>query len=347
MRRARVAIIGLMIALLAGCGNDEDSVARLRAEVRKNPESVDAHLKLGEAYMEDESYHDAFIQYSSALDLDASSFEATFGLARAHEALNNIDGASTRVEEALRLRPGDADALALHGKLLLRANQPEEAAEALVKAVEADPGNEEAHRYLPAAYLRSNQLARAEDAARAAVEALPDSVHAHMNLASALLARDRPDETERVLRDAIALDPSDPVPPLRLAELLVQQDRNLDEAVELSERSGELAPGEGDPEAVAALALRKQGRHEEALTRLHSAAIANPRNVRLWLMLASLHRELGNEEAAGQAASMAFRFAPRRRLRSTPGLADGAPPGMIDAPPQSAPAQSAPPEAGE
>jgi hypothetical protein len=37
--------------------------------------------------------------------------------------------------------------------------------------------------------------------------------------------------------------------------------------------------------------------------------------VRLWLMLASLYRETGEEDAAARAAAMAFRFAPRRRIR--------------------------------
>lgn len=316
MRWAHVAIIGLIAATLAGCGDHADPMARLRAQVRKNPDSVQARIALGDAYFENESYHDAFVQYSAAKELDSNSFEATLGLARANEALNDLDGAAERIKQALEIKPGDPNALALRGKLLLRTDRAERAAEVLSAALKADPENEEAHRYLPVAYLRSDQLPKAEEAAREAVKRLPDSVEAQMNLATALLAREKMDDAEQVLRKAIELAPSDPIPPLRLAELLVREGRKLEEAVELSDRSTELDPGQGEAEAVAALALRRQGRVEEAVRRLHGAAIAHPRNVRLWLMLASLYRELGDEEAAARAAGMAFRFAPRRRVRA-------------------------------
>jgi len=318
VRRAHVAVIIAVSVVLAGCGNEQDSVAQLRATVRKNPDAAEARINLGDAYMETEAYHDAFIQYFTALELAPNSFEAALGLARAHEQLNDVERAAELVAKALKIKADDPSALALQGKLLLRSDQTEEAADAFEETLERDPGNETAHRFLPVAYLRSDRLQEAQRAAEAGLEALPENVEAHMNLATVLLAQEDVDEAERVLRETIELDPADPVPPLRLAELLVREGTKLKEAVELADRSAELETGEGDAEAVAALALSKQGRSEEAIRRLHGAAMAHPRNVRLWLMLASLYRELGEEEAAARAAGMAFRFAPRRRVRRDP-----------------------------
>ena len=313
-------MICVSIAALTGCGSEQDPVAQMRVEVRKSPDSLKARLDLADAYVETEAYHDAFIQYSKAYQLDKTSFPAVLGLARAQERLNDVDGAVERVNEALEINPGAADALALKGKLLLREGRNKAAIETLEEALQGDPDAEDAHRFLPVAYLRTEQPAKAEQAARTAAEHLPDSVDVRINLASALLVQDKADEAEAVLRKAMELDPADPTPPLRLAELLVREGRGYDEVMQLTTRSTELDPGQGEADAVAALALRQQGRNDEAIRRLHSAAMAHPRNVRLWLMLSAIYRDMGEEEAAARAAGMAFRFAPRRRVRS---LKDG------------------------
>ncbi len=315
MRWGHAALICVTIAALAGCGSEQDPVAQLRAEVREDPTSVELRLQLGEAYLEEESYHDAFIQYSNALELDENSFEALLGLATVEERLNNLEGAIGHVNSALEMAPDSADALALKGKLMLRTDEPEKAADALAEAVALDPDNDAANRFLPVAYIRSDQRAEAEQAARAAVERMPDDVDVRINLATALMARGKSEESEATLREAMELDPADPAPPLRLAEILVHEGRGYDEVMQLTQRSLELDPGQGEADAVAALALRKQGRAEEAVRRLHAAATTHPRNVRLWLMLAAVYRDMGEDEAAARAAAMAFRFAPRRRIR--------------------------------
>ncbi|MFW6156037.1 MAG: tetratricopeptide repeat protein [Armatimonadota bacterium] len=326
MRRAHIAVIFAVSVVLAGCGNQHSPLAQLRAEVRNNPDSLAARLALADASLEAEHYHDAFIQYSAARELDESSFDAVLGVATAQERLNDVDGAIASVNEALALKPGEPDALALQGRLMLRMNEPAEAVEVLTEALQAEPENEEAHRFLPIAYLRTGQLAEAEEAGRAAVMQMPDRVDAHLTLANTLIAREKTDEAETVLRKAMELDPADAVPPLRLAELLVREERGIDEVMELTERSARLDSGEGNADAVAAIALRREGRNEEALRRLNAAAMAHPRNVRLWLMLAVIYRDLGEDEAAARSAAMAFRFAPRRRVRAagTDTPADGA-----------------------
>lgn len=315
MRRAHAAIICLLIALLAGCRGEQDSLAQLQSEVRGDRDSVEARLRLADAYMEREAYNDAYVQYSEALRIDERSYEGALGVAAALEQLNDIAGARERVDQALAIRPGAAGALALKGKLMLRTGQPGRAVELLTEALEADPANEDAHRFLPVAHLRNDQPALAEAAARRAVAQIPDNVNSQINLAVALFAQEKADEAETVLRTAMELAPGDSAPPLRLAELLVREGRGLEEAIELAERSLELDPGDGEADAVAALALRRLGRDQEAAQRLHTAAMMHPRNVRLWVMLAAVYRDLGEEDASARAAAMAFRFAPRRRVR--------------------------------
>jgi len=339
VRWARLAIFSLTVAALAGCGKSSDPTAQLLAEVRRNPDSVEARVRLGDAYMDSESHHDAYIQYRAAYERDSGSFGAALGLARAEEALADIEGAQKHAAAALAIEPDDPDALALEGRLLLRTDQVNEAVVSLEKALDLAPDNEIAHTYLPIAYVSLGQFGKAEAAARAALQQMPKSIEVHLNLALVLVARDKAAEAESVLRAAMEVDPGNPTPPLRLAELLVRERRDLTEAIQLADRSADLEPGSGDADAVAALALRELGRDEEAIRRLHAAAMANPRNVRLWMMLASAYRSIGEDEAAARAASMAFRFAPRRRVRTAPG--DGGEPESGASTGAAAPADSA------
>jgi len=298
---------------LVGCGEDSPSIAGLQAEVRRHPDSVEAVLALADAYADNQAHHDAYIQYSRARELEPASFEATLGVARASYDLRDYTRALSAVEEALALTPDAPEALNLHGKLLLATEKPERAAEQFERVLATDPDNREALTFLPLAYLRDERLEEAERAARQAVRRLPDDVEARVGLATVLVRRDKTLGAEEHLGRAVELDPDNPAPKLRLAELLVHEERRLQDALKLAEEAESLDPAEGRAAAVAAMALRKLGRDAEATLRLHDAAVAYPRNIQLWLMLASLYREMGDEEAAARAASMALRFAPRRR----------------------------------
>ncbi|GEM_PF-5620811 len=318
MRRAGFAIFIISIVVVAGCGRSEAPIGRLRAEVRRHPDSVEARLSLGDAYMESGAHHDAYIQYAAAAELDPQTFEAIYGLARAQEALSDTEGAMKSVNRALALKQDAPDAVALKGVLLLQSGEVAEAARELEKARSLAPDNELVHEYLPAAYIKLDDLVKAEAAARDALKRMPDSTQAHLTLALVLVGRKKPDEAEAVLRQGLEAAPDDPLLPLRLAELLAMQGKKLDEAVELADRAVELEPGDGTGDLIAALALRKLGREEDAISRLRNAAMAHPRNPRLWMTLAAAHRAVGDEEAAARAAAMAFRVAPRRRVRSAP-----------------------------
>ncbi len=321
MRRAGFAIFIIIMVGLAGCGRSEDPTARLRAEVRRNPDSVEARVALGDACMESGAHHDAFVQYAAAAERDSQSFEAHYGLARAQEALADTEAAMKSVNQALALKQDAPDAVALKGALLLQSDQAAEAAVVLEEARAVAPDNEVVHTYLPAAYIALEDLGKAESAARDALKHMPGSPQAHLTLALVLVGREKPDEAEAVLRQGMEVAPEDPLLPLRLAELLAMQGKKLEEAVQLADRSVELERGDGSADLIAAMALRRLGREDGAISRLRDAATAHPRNPRLWMTLAAVHRAAGDEEEAARAAAMAFRVAPRRRVRTAP--ADG------------------------
>jgi tetratricopeptide (TPR) repeat protein len=314
MRWHIALLAALFTAGLFGCRNDASSLRQLQSAVRSDPGSVEARVALGDAYYEAGDLHDSFIQFSTAHSIAPDSYPVLYGLARAQEALGDSDAALERATEAVELNPEGVEALNLQARLLL-ADEPGRAAAILERALKFEPTNEEALKQLSIAYLRDERIEAANAAAKRAAESLPQSAEAQMNLALVKVAQNQSAEAERLLRKAMELEPSNAEAPLRLAELFVRDGRKLEEAVELADKSSQLDPGDGNPEALAAIALRRLDRNEEAVRRLHTAATAYPRNIRLWLMLSSAYGDLGDEEAAAQAATMAYRFAPRRAVR--------------------------------
>jgi len=322
----RIAIIAVIVAACAGLPGcrEADPISRLEAQVRADPDSPQALVALGDAYMDAEMYHNAYVRYKQARDLSPTSGDALMGLARADDALGNVTDGLEAATAAVEALPDSVEALNLQADLLLQAGRPDEAAANYREVLAAEPSNRDALIGLPTAYLAAQKPAPAEEAARTAVRRLPDDADALLVLAQTLVLQDESAEAETHLRRAAELAPDDARPPFRLAELFIRDGRNLEEAAELARRSADLDAAEGVPASLAAVALQKLGRTQEALEILHEAALNYPRNIRLWLMMATMYRELGDEERAARAAAIALRFAPRRRPGPDPGSAGSA-----------------------
>jgi predicted O-linked N-acetylglucosamine transferase (SPINDLY family) len=115
--------------------------------------------------------------------MSAVGLKLSFGL-RLHQA-GRLDDAEQCYREALRLAPGDGDALYLLGALALQADRPEEAAEHLTGAVAAGGGVDRLVR-LGVALSRLGRLEEAAARYREALDRDPSYAEAHYNLAVVL-----------------------------------------------------------------------------------------------------------------------------------------------------------------
>jgi protein O-GlcNAc transferase len=316
----RGLLLAMMTAVLAatGCKEPDGTLAQLEAQVRRHPDSVENLVALGNARLEHEDYNDAYIAFKRASDLDQQSYEASYGLARAYRHLGDPQAAMKSVKHALHLRPKQSEAHELQGQLYLMLAEPAKAAETFKRALQVKPDSKVALTHLALAYLAQGKLQDAEGAARSAVEAFPDEIEIRTNLALVYTRRKKYDEAETQLRKAIELDPEDPDSYLRLADLLVSNDRKLSEARELAQKSMAIDRGDGAAAAIAAMALHRMGKSAEAAAELEEAAKTNPRNYRIWLRLARVYKDLGQEEAARRAATMAVQVGPRRTAEPQP-----------------------------
>ncbi|PYS67657.1 MAG: hypothetical protein DMF69_22420, partial [Acidobacteria bacterium] len=178
-----------------------------------NPEKAKAeHLSKGEAYLAEQKYQEASLEFRSALQIDDKLAAAHWGLARAYEAL---------------------------------ARGPE-MFEELRKTVELDPNNLEARSKLGNYYLLSSKdnpglIPMAEKLAKEILAKEPNNIEGHILMGSVLFAQNKKDEAFAELNHAIQLDPKRVESYLSLARFY-QVTNELDKASELFQRAISINP---------------------------------------------------------------------------------------------------------
>jgi tetratricopeptide (TPR) repeat protein len=156
----------LLVALLSlsGCTNPEKAKA--------------AHLAKGDAYLKEEKYQEASIEYRNAIQIDDRLAAAHWGLARAYEGLQRF----------------------------------QEAFDELRRTIELDPENLEArvklgNYYVTASRGRADLIAEAERLAKEIIQKDPNHIEGHILMGSVLFAQGKKDEAFNELNMAVSLDP--------------------------------------------------------------------------------------------------------------------------------------------
>lgn len=115
--------------------------------------------------------------------------------------------AESWLQLAISLQPGHPAALTVLGDVLRRLGRIEEALPMLTAAVELAPGLHDAHLNLGIALCESDQLAEAVSALRAAIRLNPSQPRAHNNLGIVYKLQGHLDEALECLNEAVRLAP--------------------------------------------------------------------------------------------------------------------------------------------
>jgi tetratricopeptide (TPR) repeat protein len=102
----------------------EKAEASFRQALRINPKSVSAMVSLGEVYRRQKKYTEAEKVLEEALKADNGSWETNFTLGRIHWELKDIVKAGKYVARAIELQPNVAEAHLLAGNIFIRAGLP-------------------------------------------------------------------------------------------------------------------------------------------------------------------------------------------------------------------------------
>ena len=298
----------------------QDVVAKNKEKVRENPDDVQAHRALGDAYLFLEQYENAFASYKEVIRLKPDNAEAYRGIGEAYERVGQHPKALNFYREAVRLDPRFARAQTDLGKMLVRLFQYKDAVGPLKEGIRLTPrGKVEHNDYfnLGEAYLRTGQYQDALGAYRQALEVAPQYGSTHARIAEAYNGLKQYDKAVASAGLALKESPYDHRANRVLGDSYAGMER-YDKAVEYYKESIRVTPNRYQVEALLRLGRTylKTGKHEEALAAFEKGVqyASTPRQfsvedeIEPWLLpalyfdtaQAGLH--LGRGETAAEAA---------------------------------------------
>jgi tetratricopeptide (TPR) repeat protein len=145
--------------------------------------------------------------------------------------------------------------------------------------------------------LHRGDIATAESLAQRAVQTNPHDAQAHQNYSEALWRSGQRDAAIVQAQEAQKLLPDDPLVTVRLGEQYQEQGRSA-EAAELASQAIDLCPNCGSGWALRARARASLGQLNDSLPDFQQALRYQPRDQKLLLELAELHRRMNRPERA-------------------------------------------------
>jgi tetratricopeptide (TPR) repeat protein len=174
-------------------------------------QSKDTHLARGEEYLQKRKFHEAVMEFRSAADIDKSSAQAHWGLARAYENLGQFAETLEELRKTVELAPENLDAKAKLGNYFLLTQPPmiSEAAKILEQIFAREPNFIEGH-ILKASILAAQKKPDGEvlEVLDAAIALDPNRTETYLSLARFLMSKDKIREAEEAIKKGIAVNPN-------------------------------------------------------------------------------------------------------------------------------------------
>jgi tetratricopeptide (TPR) repeat protein len=274
--RSLLCVVLVAVVALSGCANAEKAKAE--------------HVKRGDAYLKEQKYQEASLEYRNALQIDGNLAAAHWGLAQAFEGLqrfpemiealrrtidldkNNldarnklgnyylaaskgqpqlIDDAERLAKETLERDPNNIEGHILMGSVLFSRNDKDKAFAELNRAIELDPNRVESYLSMAKFYIVTNERGKAEELFKRAISMKSDSPLAHSEYGKFLVQSNRMPEAEAELIKAVEVAPKDYNARFVLASFYLVN-KQLDKAENNFKELAALDPGKPESQAVLA-----------------------------------------------------------------------------------------------
>jgi arylsulfatase A-like enzyme/Tfp pilus assembly protein PilF len=188
-------------------GQYQDSVQKLNAALKTEPNSVPVHYLQGLNYYRLEQYPESVDEFQKVLKISPDYALAAFHMGLAYARSGQVDEAVTTLQRALQLDSTNFTAAYDLALMYLQKKMTKEALAALRQSVSITDGYAPAHRTLGELLLSLGQHDEAVVELRKAADLMPQDAGAHAALARALQESGMNAEAQEELRRAQELRP--------------------------------------------------------------------------------------------------------------------------------------------
>ena len=249
------------------------------------PDSVMAHLYLGDAFKEVRRYQEAATEYKTALGLNSDLADAHFNLANTLQKLEQADEALEHYGQAIRINPDYFEAHVNCAILLNDLSRVEEALTHYEEAARIRPNSAQTQQQLGRVLVMLNRFELAQKHFKQALRLAPDNVDAHREIANLLVRKKRHVEALPYFESVVRLRSDSAAAHINLGNVLKIIGRYA-EAAKQYDVASRIDPDSAETRNNWGAVLAAQGRFDEAISHYQAALKINPR-------LAAAHRNWG------------------------------------------------------
>ena len=220
-----LSVLLLAVLALSGCTNAEKAKTE--------------HVRRGDAYLKEQKYQEASLEYRGALQIDGNMAAAHWGLAQAFEGLQRYPEMIDSLRKAIDLDKNNLDARIKLGNYYLALSKGQaqyiDEAERLAKEVlDKDANNIEGHILMGSILFARNDKDKAFAELNHAIDLNPNRVESYLSLAKFYIVTNDRNKAEDLFKKTIAINANSPVVHVEYGKFLAQGNRLPEAEAELN-----------------------------------------------------------------------------------------------------------------
>jgi superkiller protein 3 len=201
---------------------DEARINMIQRAIQLDYEFVDAHIALGQAYIDIGEFEEATRALNEAIELDENNEMAYIVMAKAYEELEYWDDAIVCYKTILQLNSKNSNALVKLGNAYLKKGNLDQAITIYQTVTQKDPNNYQAFYQLGQVFEEKGALEKALLAYNKAVKLNPDSPESseiYNRMGEIFKKKEKLDAALKAYQNAMRVDPEYPFSYYNIASL--------------------------------------------------------------------------------------------------------------------------------
>jgi predicted Zn-dependent protease len=294
-------------------GDYRAALGLYQAVIDANPDFLAARVSLAKIYVFGGAPDRALQLVEPALAKHPDTPDLLVVRSAARAKLKNMAGAREDAEHAVRLAPGNEEAVSTLAGLLQQAGEGQQAIALVSNALTRVPTSVDLRQVLASLYTSAELPAKAEEQLRKIVELRPQELPRRYQLAYFFMRAHRLDDAQRVLEDAVKSAPQNAQAKLALVDFLTSQrsraeaEKTLRDFIARQPDNYALRIGLGD-------LLQRNGAVPEALATFGEVAKLDdtgPNGLTARDRMAAIHVNRGEDDAAQKLIDVVLKKNPR------------------------------------